>query len=82
MGWKFFANCVIPEKKTPRKSRAFVIVIVLAVLATVGLSVAGMPPVVSIQLMAAVLGGIEAVRRLTGSREAPMIHPPAPGTPA
>lgn len=81
MGLEYFAKCVIPEKKVPRKSRAFVVVIVLAVLVTVGLSVAGMPPVVSIQLVATILGGTEAVRRLTASR-ASGARTPSPGTPA
>ncbi|MCX4546607.1 hypothetical protein [Streptomyces sp. NBC_01565] len=64
-------NCVVPEKKKRFKpTKAFVIVILLAVLATVGLSLAGMPPATSVQVVVAVIAGVEAVRRLTASTPA------------
>ncbi|MFF1505741.1 hypothetical protein ACFVZR_39455 [Streptomyces sp. NPDC058316] len=69
--WRFWhrrstANCVVvPKTRRFRPSKAFVIVIVLAVLAAVGLSFAGVEPTVSVQVVAAVLAGIETIRRLT-----------------
>ncbi|KIF00734.1 hypothetical protein PL81_39530 [Streptomyces sp. RSD-27] len=60
------AYCVVPGKKEQAKpTKAFIIVILLAVLATVGLSVAGMPLATSIQVVMAVIAGIQAVRQLT-----------------
>ncbi|RSS56260.1 hypothetical protein EF912_14495 [Streptomyces sp. WAC07061] len=57
---------MVPEKKDKRfrPSKAFVIIIVIAALAGAALSVCGVPPTTSVQVVAAVLGGIEAVRRL------------------
>lgn len=70
--WRFWprrmaTNCVVApgKRKRFRPSKAFVFVILLAVLATVGLSVTGVAPAVSVQVVGAVLAGIEAVRRLT-----------------
>ncbi|MEV0993058.1 hypothetical protein [Streptomyces sp. NPDC049949] len=48
-----------------RPSKAFVIVIVLVVIAELALVVCGVLPTVGVQVVAAVLGSVEAVRRLT-----------------
>ncbi|MFJ2590860.1 hypothetical protein [Streptomyces sp. NPDC087538] len=69
-------NCVaVPKARRFRPSKAFVIVIVLAVLAAVALSLAGVEPTASVQVVAAVLAAIETIRRLTASAPAAL-----PGT--
>lgn len=63
--------CVVGAAWTRIKpSKTFVIVIVVAVLAVLVLVVCGVPPTVSVQVVGAVLGGIEAVRRLTAKSPA------------
>ncbi|MDX2295883.1 MULTISPECIES: hypothetical protein [Streptomyces] len=57
------------------KRRGYVIVIVLAVLATGGLSLAGVAPTIAVQVVAAVLAGLEAIRRITANTA-----PAQPGT--
>ncbi|MGW1643169.1 hypothetical protein [Streptomyces lavendulae] len=48
-----------------RPSKAFVIVIVIAVVAVLALVACGVAPAEGVQVVAAVLGAVETVRRLT-----------------
>ncbi|MFJ4781663.1 hypothetical protein [Streptomyces sp. NPDC088762] len=59
-------SCVVGEIWTRVKpSRTFVIVILFAVLAVLLLVAGGIAPTVSVQVVGAVFGAIEAIRRLT-----------------
>ena len=64
---KRIAQCVVPEKNTFKPPKSFVLILVLIVLLTMGLALAGMPLATSIQLVAAVLATIGVVWQLTGS---------------
>ncbi|MFF6976043.1 MULTISPECIES: hypothetical protein [Streptomyces] len=53
-----------------KPSKEFIIVILIAVSAVVVLCFGGLSPAVSVQVVATVLAGIEAVRRLTAASPA------------
>lgn len=55
----------MPGRRRLRPPKAFVIVIVLALLAELALVACGVEPATGIQVVAAVLGAVETVRRLT-----------------
>ncbi|MGW1942530.1 hypothetical protein [Streptomyces goshikiensis] len=58
-------SCVVGETwRRVKPSETFVIVIVVAVFAVLALVACGVPPTVSVQVVGAVLGAIEAARRL------------------
>ncbi|WSP44175.1 hypothetical protein OG247_43580 (plasmid) [Streptomyces sp. NBC_01244] len=63
-GWDLMVCGVRKTWKRLKPSKTFVIIIVIAVFAVLALVACGVPPTVSVEVVAAVLGGIEAVRRL------------------